>query len=100
VKTCVLFYYKGFLQPDVAWKQDGLALLNKVFVSKFAFKCNVYRYVTHHYWYEFFMDDLPIWGFVGEYVDGERSETEAGAKPESQVFIYTHKSFEVGGCTS
>uniref|UniRef100_A0A7S0SL78 Transmembrane 9 superfamily member n=1 Tax=Mantoniella antarctica TaxID=81844 RepID=A0A7S0SL78_9CHLO len=52
--------------------------------------------IKHHYWYEFFMDDLPIWGFVGEYVDGERAETEAGAKPESQVFIYTHKSFEIG----
>jgi transmembrane 9 superfamily protein 3 len=26
--------------------------------------------IKHHYWYEFFMDDLPIWGFVGEFVDG------------------------------
>ena len=29
-------------------------------------------------------------------VSGERTETEAGAKPEAQVFIYTHKSFEIG----
>ena len=28
------------------------------------------RAVRKHYWYEFIMDDLPIWGFVGENVEG------------------------------
>ena len=41
--------------------------------------------IKKHYWYEFFMDDLPIWGFVGENVktgdggfarDGGASEDE------------------------
>ena len=47
--------------------------------------------IQSHYWYELFMDDLPVWGFVGEYVlpEGEEGATE------EQAFIYTHKSFEI-----
>ena len=41
------------------------------------------RAVRKHYWYEFVMDDLPIWGFVGENVEGaaedaDLSSAEAG----------------------
>lgn len=41
------------------------------------------RAVRKHYWYEFVMDDLPIWGFVGENVEGAAedaflSSAEAG----------------------
>ena len=35
------------------------------------------RAVRKHYWYEFVMDDLPIWGFVGENVDGASETLEA-----------------------
>ena len=68
------------------------------------------RAIRHHYWYEFVMDDLPIWGFVGEHVD-EKS-TLTGSKSASTsaeaadlmaddvvehrggtVYIYTHKTF-------
>jgi hypothetical protein len=70
------------------------------------------RAIRHHYWYEFVMDDLPIWGFVGEHVD-EKS-TLTGSKSASTsaeaadlmaddvvehrggtVYIYTHKTFDV-----
>lgn len=44
--------------------------------------------IENHYWYELFMDDLPIWGFVGESVRVESSSTE-------QILIYTHKSFDI-----
>ncbi len=44
--------------------------------------------VKSHYWFELFMDDLPVWGFVGE-VRSEGTEHE-------QVLIYTHKRFDVG----
>jgi transmembrane 9 superfamily protein 3 len=50
--------------------------------------------ITDHYWYELFMDDLPVWGFVGEYVSAETSAAEGGPE-EEQVYIYTHKSFDI-----
>eukprot|EP00899_Mesostigma_viride_P027506 jgi/Mesvir1/7940/Mv11860-RA.1 len=63
------------------------------------------RAIKNHYWYELFMDDLPIWGFVGESVDPEHSgdagaklaasNNAGGFKDEDQVFIYTHKSFDI-----
>lgn len=34
--------------------------------------------------YELFMDDLPIWGFVGEYVEGDKAQADAG-KAEDAV---------------
>ena len=36
------------------------------------------RAVRKHYWYEFVMDDLPIWGFVGENVKGAADNAAAG----------------------
>lgn len=53
-----------------------------------------YTAITDHYWYELFMDDLPVWGFVGEYVSAETSAAEGGPS-EEQVYIYTHKSFDI-----
>ena len=43
--------------------------------------------VRKHYWYELFVDDLPIWGFVGP----PPEET----KDEDHIYIYTHKSFDI-----
>lgn len=37
--------------------------------------------------YEFFADDLPIWGFVGPPPEQTQGDTN--------VYIYTHKSFDV-----
>ena len=39
--------------------------------------------VKNHYWYQMYLDDLPIWGIVGE--------TE-----EKEFYIWTHKKFEIG----
>lgn len=40
--------------------------------------------VKNQYWYQLFMDDLPIWGMVGEAVpDGG----------EEKLYLYTHKKF-------
>jgi len=41
--------------------------------------------ILQQYWYQLFLDDLPIWGMVGEYFE------EEGSPPK--VFIYTHKKF-------
>ncbi|KAL4541378.1 hypothetical protein Ndes2437B_g05748 [Nannochloris sp. 'desiccata'] len=43
--------------------------------------------VRRHYWYEFFMDDLPIWGFVGPPPEQTQEDT--------QVYVYTHKTFDI-----
>ncbi|GAB4823325.1 hypothetical protein N2152v2_010371 [Parachlorella kessleri] len=43
--------------------------------------------VQRHYWYEFFADDLPIWGFVGP--------PPEQTKGDSNVYIYTHKSLDI-----
>lgn len=41
--------------------------------------------VKNHYWYQMYIDDLPIWGIVGE----------AENKGED-LYIWTHKKFEIG----
>jgi len=41
--------------------------------------------VKNHYWYQMYLDDLPIWGIVGE--TDEKGEN---------YFIWTHKKFEIG----
>jgi hypothetical protein len=43
--------------------------------------------VDHHYWYELFMDDLPVWGFVGEL------KSAAGADPDA--LVYSHKQLDI-----
>ncbi len=77
------------------------------------------RAVVRHYWYEFFIDDLPIWGFVGEASDtagggggddadgrgtgagaggGDDADgrgTGAGAGGAASVYVYTHRAFDI-----
>lgn len=40
--------------------------------------------VKNNYWYQMYIDGLPIWGRVGE-----RGE-------DKKFYIYTHKKFEIG----
>ena len=39
--------------------------------------------MKNHYWYQMYLDDLPIWGIVGE-------------MEEKEFYIWTHKKFEIG----
>ncbi|XP_052138718.1 transmembrane 9 superfamily member 1-like [Oryza glaberrima] len=41
--------------------------------------------IDNSYWFEFFMDDLPLWGFVGE----------TDKNNENKRYLYTHKSILV-----
>ena len=43
--------------------------------------------VKNHYWYQMYIDDLPIWGIVGEIDEKEKSTTYS---------IWTHKKFSIG----
>ncbi|KAI6215882.1 Transmembrane 9 superfamily member [Aphelenchoides besseyi] len=40
--------------------------------------------VQHNYWYQMYMDDLPLWALLGE------------TNTSTKASIYTHKRFEIG----
>jgi transmembrane 9 superfamily protein 3 len=44
--------------------------------------------VANQYWFEFFLDELPIWGLLGD-VD------EGGDPANPDYFIWTHKNFNI-----
>ena len=46
--------------------------------------------VRNHYWYQFYLDDLPMWGMVGE-MSKPGAESQATAAP----LIFTHKKFSI-----
>jgi hypothetical protein len=54
--------------------------------------------VSNHYWYQVFVDELPVWGMVGEIVADEDSIKELEShsdKPHGiaeSTFLYTHKN--------
>jgi len=41
--------------------------------------------VKNHYWYQMYIDDLPIWGIVGEIDEGGEG-----------YYIWSHKKFDIG----
>lgn len=41
--------------------------------------------LRNRYWYQIYVDDLPVWGIVGEVGEGE-----------DEYYIWTHKKFELG----
>jgi transmembrane 9 superfamily protein 3 len=41
------------------------------------------RAVVHEYWYQLFLDDLPLWGMVGEGTKGA-------------AFVFTHSKLSIG----
>ncbi|KAI8622307.1 hypothetical protein BC830DRAFT_1090255 [Chytriomyces sp. MP71] len=47
--------------------------------------------IDRHYWYKLIVDDLPVYGYIGE-VDS----TKEDADPSSlQRFLYSHKTFKI-----
>ena len=44
--------------------------------------------VEHHYWYQMYIDDLPIWGIVGEMSEQKTQQKD--------YFLWTHKKLEIG----
>ena len=56
------------------------------------------RAIRKQYWYQMHLDDLPIWGMVGELVAHDESarQTQRGSILGFETYIYTHKAFVVG----
>lgn len=45
--------------------------------------------ILRHYWYELFVDDLPVWGFVGDIKPGK------AAGEDGTLVLYTHKQLDI-----
>ncbi|XP_063218210.1 transmembrane 9 superfamily member 3 [Bacillus rossius redtenbacheri] len=43
--------------------------------------------VKNHYWYQMYLDDLPVWGIVGEVEENDGNPS---------YYIWTHKKFDIG----
>lgn len=41
--------------------------------------------VKNHYWYQMYLDDLPVWGIIGE-ID----------KNDGSLYMWAHKKFDIG----
>eukprot|EP00613_Pedinella_sp_CCMP2098_P073348 CAMPEP_0171905706 /NCGR_PEP_ID=MMETSP0993-20121228/5382_1 /TAXON_ID=483369 /ORGANISM="non described non described, Strain CCMP2098" /LENGTH=599 /DNA_ID=CAMNT_0012537261 /DNA_START=22 /DNA_END=1821 /DNA_ORIENTATION=+ len=46
--------------------------------------------VEVHYWYQMYLDDLPIWGMVGEKYQGEGK-----ADKDTDKFLFTHRRLSI-----
>ena len=97
---CQVCHLSGFLTFSLAFCQvtlsnttNVLLVLASVFSFHSRFQVNLdpgvlktFLYaVKNHYWYQMYLDDLPIWGIVGEI-------EEKG----QDFYIWTHKKFEIG----
>ena len=53
--------------------------------------------VKSHYWYQLYLDDLPIWGMVGELATPDNGNEGAAApsEGEGEPLLYTHKKFTI-----
>mmetsp|Transcript_14620 Transcript_14620/g.22173 ORF Transcript_14620/g.22173 Transcript_14620/m.22173 type:complete len:586 (-) Transcript_14620:202-1959(-) len=49
--------------------------------------------VEQHYWYQMYIDDLPVWGMFGELMAAQGSDGSDGG--DEQAFIYTHRDFTI-----
>lgn len=70
---------------DVLFKRDtALKKFCSVRLTEQDFNAFSYA-LRNRYWYQIYVDDLPVWGIVGEVGDGD-----------DQLFIWTHKKFDIG----
>ena len=70
---------------EIEFKRDmAKTVICKVELTKEKFELFAYA-IKNHYWYQMYIDDLPIWGIVGEYDEKEDS-----------VWIWTSKKLELG----
>ncbi|GAB5591834.1 hypothetical protein Unana1_06734 [Umbelopsis nana] len=56
---------------------------------------DLFRYaIANNYWYQIFIDDLPLWGHVGRMSSDSSTDPERDSTPIE--YIYTHKVFTIG----
>jgi len=70
---------------DIAFDKDSQKTeYCSIELSDESYEALVYA-VKNHYWYQMYIDDLPVWGIVGEHGDDGTS-----------FYIWTHKKFDIG----
>lgn len=70
---------------DVSFKKDvAVTKYCQVVLDKENYNALAYA-VRNHYWYQMYIDDLPVWGIVGEI-----------GETDDELYIWTHKKFDVG----
>lgn len=69
--------YEIEFKDDISATEICMVELNEEKVRAFAYA------VKNDYWYQMYIDGLPIWGKVGE-------------KEDKKYYIYTHKRFDIG----
>jgi transmembrane 9 superfamily protein 3 len=81
---------------DMSFKTDRLEPVTLCSITLDADKVATFEYaIRNHYWYQFYLDDLPIWGMVGEVAGDEADETAEGSAAPSggsgEPLMYTHR---------
>lgn len=70
---------------DIDYKVDvSLNQYCEVDLTEDSYRAFMYA-VKNHYWYQMYIDDLPIWGIVGEADEGGQDH-----------YIWTHKKLDIG----
>ncbi|CAF0945674.1 unnamed protein product [Adineta ricciae] len=70
---------------DINFKRDkSPTKFCEVVLTSYKYEQFLYA-IQNHYWYQMFIDDLPIWGVVGEMDESGKI-----------VYIWTHKKFDIG----
>lgn len=78
---------------DMSFKVDRLEHVTLCSLRLDEEKAATFEYaIRNHYWYQFYLDDLPIWGMVGE-VSGE--ELDADGNPTGDALMYTHRKLSI-----
>ena len=49
--------------------------------------------IDQNYWFEFYVDDLPIWGFIGK---PTKASSDQGQGQQETASMYTHQKFVIG----
>lgn len=74
---------------EIEYKRDVTpTLFCEIDLNEEKLKAFVYA-VKNHYWYQMYIDDLPVWGVVGEIESEEHPES-------AEYYIWTHKKLDIG----
>lgn len=87
-RVAASLYEVNFLVP-IEWRSVCKKVLTLEEVDAFA------AAVEDQVYFEMFVDDLPVWGYVGE-VEGEDLRIEAFRQLQNRVFLYPHINFVIG----
>ncbi|KAL6431987.1 hypothetical protein ACFW04_007434 [Cataglyphis niger] len=75
---------------DIEFKEDiSKTEYCQISLNEESQKAFVYA-IKNQYWYQMYIDDLPIWGVVGEL------ENNDGVAVSDSYYIWTHKKFDIG----